>query len=310
MPGAQAKVSRYGSWTEILVEACLKTIAFTVRVPHEDDVGHDFFCVLSEPLQNGSFKAGPSFTVQAKSSGAPVVVLGTEYAIAWLKELQNPFFVAVGNREEQRVEVYSTWCRFNGFLRLGENAAQINKITLQPGPPTCATNPCTSEDGSEQVIALGEPIIRAEVKEFMDEGRAKEFGEILGQWIRLDRTNIVNVENGMYWITGPKSYRTNERLPMTGDALSEGWLWTYFHLENVGNCERHFARAATGLRVALHHLHGSKEAKDTNAADKIRALEGALSVYGEHLDVPCREALRQWVGFVPKGRSGACTPGG
>jgi hypothetical protein len=292
MPGVQHRVSRFGSWSEILVESCLKTIAFTARVPHEEDVGHDFFCVLSED-QNDLFKAGPSFTVQAKSNRKPLVFKNDDQ-IRWLRELQNPFFLAVANRKELRVDIYSTWARFNGFLR---RAAK--RIILQPGPPTGGrSNPWTAEDRSEQVIALGKPIIRGTVKDFMDRRRANRFRSILRQWIIIERLNIVNAENGIYWIIGPRDYETNE-LPPSSDAM----LWMYYHPENLNRSAVNFGRAATALRLTIHHAFGGKEGENKAIVDKIKSLDAVLLSHWEVLDSPSRRALWEWVKLKPGGKA-------
>ncbi len=289
MSAVQHRMSRFGSWTEILVEACLKTVAFTARIPREDDIGHDFFCTLAEPHQNALFKAGPSFTVQAKSSGHPLVLFKTKNAIEWLQHLQNPFFVAVGNREEQRVEIYSTWERLNSFL--GKTPRQI---TLQPGPPTSGRpRVWTAKNGSKQIIALGEPIIRADVREFMKEDRATEFRDILRQWIILDRQNIVNVEDGLNWIVGSTDYHTNERL-----SPNRMILWPNANAKNYGKCARHFGRAATALRITLHNALGGKEDTHPDAVAKIKALDEVLRRFGETLDSPSCEALRYYLGWT------------
>ena len=291
MPAQQPRFSRLGSWTEILVEACLKTVAFTARIPHEEDIGHDFFCTLAEPHQDGLFKAGPSFTVQAKSIGDPLVVFKTAQAIEWLQNLQNPFFVAVGNREEQRVEIYSTWERFKGFV-----GKTLRQIKLQPGPPTSGRpRVWTTKDGLKQIIALGEPIIRADVREFMDEERATEFRGILCQWITLDRQNIVNVEDGLNWIIGSTDYHTNERL-----SPNRMILWPNADAKNYGECARHFGRAATALRITLHNVLGGKEDTHPDAVAKIKALDEVLRRFGETLDSPSCEALRYYLGWTVK----------
>jgi len=288
MSAVQHRMSRFGSWTEILVEACLKTVAFTARIPREDDIGHDFFCTLAEPHQDGLFKAGPSFTVQAKSSGHPLVLFKAKDAIEWLQHLQNPFFVAVGNREEQRVEIYSTWERFNGFL--GKTPRQIK---LQPGPPTSGRpRVWTTKDG-KQVIALGEPIVRAHVRDFMNEARATEFRDILRQWIILDRQNIVNVEDGLNWIIGVADYQTNSRFPPNRMIL-----WPNADAKHYGECARHFGRAATALRITLCNVLGGKEDTRPDMVVKIKALDEVLRRFGETLDSLSREALRYYLGWT------------
>ncbi len=70
MPGARHPDFRLGDRTELLAEFCLNTMAFTTRVPRQEDIGHDFFCVLSE-IKQDMLWAGPSFTVKVKSNQIP-----------------------------------------------------------------------------------------------------------------------------------------------------------------------------------------------------------------------------------------------
>ena len=98
MPGARHPSFRLGDRTELLLEFCLNTVAFTTRVPRQEDIGHDFFCVLSE-IRDNLIWAGPSFTVQVKSDSAPLV-FEKPHEVAWVKDLENPFFLAVADIEQ------------------------------------------------------------------------------------------------------------------------------------------------------------------------------------------------------------------
>ena len=199
MPGARHALFRLGDRTQLLVQFCLNAIAFTTPVPREEDVGHDLFCALAEE-RDGLLRAGPLFTVQVKSDGAPLV-FEKPHEIQWVKELENPFFLAIGDRANQRLDIYSTWARLRGFLW---KAAR--RIVLQPGIPVGSRDPVwTADDDSEQVIALGEPVVRATIQDFMDKSRAKILTEVLRQWIEVDRMNIVNNLAGMHWVVGPQS---------------------------------------------------------------------------------------------------------
>ena len=53
----------------LLVERLLAGFAYTTRVPRQEDIGIDFLCslIMGEGGEN-LLKAGPFFTVQAKSS--------------------------------------------------------------------------------------------------------------------------------------------------------------------------------------------------------------------------------------------------
>jgi hypothetical protein len=272
-----------------LVESCLNAIAFTSRVPRQEDVGHDFFCILSK-AQDGLVWAGPSFTVQAKSDCRPLV-FEKPHQVRWVTHLENPFFIAVGDRGNLQIEIYSTWARLNGFLR---KAAR--KITLKPGLTTPGlSNPWTADDGSEQIIALGEPIIRATVGEFLDEHRAEELRDILWQWIVVDRQNIVNSETGMYWVTGPQTYTTNQPIAPGSPFV----VWAYSNAQNLQSCSRNFDRAATALRLTIRHRYGPDRERAEFGPSKLDAVDNVLRAWWPDLEGLSRGMLRKWVGLDP-----------
>ncbi len=57
MPGGRLRSFRLGDRTELMAEFALNTIAFTTRVPRQEDIGHDFVCALAE-LRNDFYWAG------------------------------------------------------------------------------------------------------------------------------------------------------------------------------------------------------------------------------------------------------------
>ena len=74
MPGGRARSFRLGDRSELLVEYLLAGIAFTTRVPRQEDIGIDFMCSLITGSHAASLlKPGPSFSVQAKSTTEAVV---------------------------------------------------------------------------------------------------------------------------------------------------------------------------------------------------------------------------------------------
>ena len=72
MPGAQPIGPRYGTSAELLAEFVLGSMAFTTRVPRQEDVGHDLLCVLAE-RSGRMMLAGPFFTVQVKNKKQELV---------------------------------------------------------------------------------------------------------------------------------------------------------------------------------------------------------------------------------------------
>ena len=285
MPGARHPNFRLGDRTELLAEFCLNTIAFTTRVPRQEDIGHDFFCVLSEVRQDLLW-AGPSFTVQVRSAPDPLV-FEKEHEIAWIKNLENPFILIVGHRDELRVDIYSTWMRLNGFLRKA-----ANRIVLNPGPPKEGFGQVwTAEDGAEQIISLGQPVITATMDEFMDKARTSIFSDVLKQWVILDRENIVNTRAGMYVVVGPQTYETNK--PPSSETNLIAWI--YWNARNLDRCQIIFGRAAAALRLTLRNALGPEKEKDPRYAEKIQILDEVLRAYKEVLEPTSYKALKEYV---------------
>jgi hypothetical protein len=126
------------------------------------------------------------------------------HQLAWIQGLENPFFIAVGDRTQLRLDLYSTWARLNGIQ---QKAAR--RIILKLGPSDAEFEGIqTAEDGSEQTIPLGKPIVSVNAEQMMKEGFAQRIQKTLRWWVELDRQNIVNNSAGMYWVRGPTKYTT------------------------------------------------------------------------------------------------------
>ena len=287
MPGAQPKGFRCGDSAELFAEFVLNSLAFTTRVPRQEDIGHDLLCALAE--HDGTLvRAGPSFTVQVKSKRENLVY-EKEHEVAWIKNQDNPFFICISRRESLEIELYSTWNMLNGFL-----AKRADRITLVPGNPDDNYQEVTTlEDGSEQTIPLGRPILRISAQDAMDEETVQRFGAVLRKWIELDRENIVNRSAGMHWVVGPRDYDTNESLK----EVTEWGIAFFWHAKNLCRCRMNLGRAATALRLTIHHLGAEAEA-EPKMAQEIKALEQALSVHCDYLQPLAKSVLRKYVGLV------------
>ena len=287
MPGGRLKSFRLGDRTELMAEFVLNTIAFTTRVPRQEDIGHDFLCALSE-LRNGFYWAGPSFTVQAKSDNKPLE-FDKPHEIAWIKEQENPFFLAVGNCKALKLDIYSTWNRLNGFL-----AKAAEKVIFELSPPPPGQEPvATEQDCSKQVIYLGRPIVSASIQEMMDEAHAISVRDKLRRWILLDRENIVNSRAGMHWVVGPTEWQTNELITEDTPKM----LRIFWNAKNLPRCERNFGRAATELRLTLRQALGEPAEQLRKNAEQVAALETVLRSYVQCIDPLSRSALERFVGM-------------
>jgi len=263
-------------------------MAFTTRIPRQEDVGHDLFCVLAERAGN-LLTAGPFFTVQVKSKREEVIY-DKEYEVMWIKNQENPFFVCVADRENLTVELYSTWNMWNGFL-----FKAAKRIVLVPGGPDDEYQKVwTCEDRTEQMVPLGRPILRISAKDAMNEERVQSFGAILREWVEMDRENIVNKLAGMYWVVGPIHYETNRSL-----AESPGRMTAfYWNAKNLRRCQLNFGRSATALRLVVRKALGPGGETTSDMAQKIDDLEQVLRSHSDHLEHIAKEVLRKEVGLV------------
>lgn len=286
MPGARPHGFRRGDRSELLAETVLNALAFTVRVPRQEDVGHDFLCFLSEK-KGQMIWAGPSFTVQVKSKREPLV-FNKEHEIAWVKKLDNPFFLAVSDIKNQKVDIYSTWKRLLGFLSWG-----CDVIHLIPGDQDAAFEGVhTDRDKSEQQIPLDRPILSVAFSEARDEGRMSYLGEVLRGWITLDRENIVRARASMYWVTGRTDYETNA--PIDGRKAITHFFW---NPNNLPDCVRNFGRSATALRTVIHAAYSQEEQKREKISELLGDLDRVLRSHVSMLEPLAVDVLNNYVGL-------------
>lgn len=242
MPGARLGSFRLGDRAELLVEHLLAGVAFTTRVPRQEDIGIDFMCSLIKGSHgSGLLKAGPFFSVQAKSPGE-VPVYDKTHELEWITHQENPLLVCVADREQSAMDVYSTWnltCAVQGGWGSGEKPA--NRIRLCPGEiaeswPGLRNN----SDGSQDVL-LGRPIIRITHDQVFDADKTAEIAEVLEGWVAIDRENIVNRGAGLNWVVGPLTYETGK--PLSG---AHGGFF-YWHPDNLQKCFVNLGRSAVAV---------------------------------------------------------------
>jgi hypothetical protein len=286
MPGARPRGFRLGDRGELLAGSILSSIAFTVPVPRQEDVGHDLLCTISEP-DGQLLRAGPFFTVQVKSdTGAPV--FEKPHEIEWIRSQENPFFICIANRDDLAIELFSTWNMLNGILY-----RKTGRIELVPGDPDADYEPVTTlEDRSNQLVPLGRPVIRMSMQDAMNEERAHTLGAILTQWVAIDRENIVNRRAGMHWVVGPTNHETN-----SPPRECQEWRIEFFwNAKNLSRCVLNFGRSATELRLTLRKAFGNTEAESWGDT-RTSVLDEALRAYSEQLDPLAKDSLRKHIGL-------------
>lgn len=285
MPGARPRGWRFGDRGELLAESILSSIAFTVRVPRQEDVGHDLLCTIAE--RDGNLqRAGPFFTVQIKSDRGGITY-EKEYEVAWIQNQDNPFFICVANRKDLTIEMYSTWNMLNGFLLKG-----AQRIVLVPSGPDADYEQVATVQG-EQTVPLGRPVLRMSMEDAMHEARAQALGAVLREWVEIDRENIVNRAAGMYWVVGPLNYETNKS-PL---ASKESRIAFFWNAKNLEPCCRNFGRPATALRLVVRKAFGANETRSWGQ-EQLNALECVLISCSGHLEPLAKKVLHERLGLT------------
>lgn len=247
MPGARLRSFRLGDRAELLVQHLLAGLAFTTPVPRQEDIGIDFMCSLITGYADSDLlRAGPFFSVQAKSS-KEALIYQKPHELEWIRNQENPLLLCVADRDAGAMDVYSTWNLLCAVLNGWKGQKPASCIRLCPGRSCSDWRGVEDQEDGSQDILLGKPIVRITHDQAFDEARTRQTAEVMGQWIKLDRQNIVNRRAGAYWVVGPITYESDRPL---GSELGVTFYW---HPQNLSECTVNLARSATALWRVLHH---------------------------------------------------------
>jgi hypothetical protein len=280
MPGARLRNFRFGDRSEQLVEHLLSAFAFTTRVPRQEDIGLDFFCSLISRQEN-LLKAGPFFAVQAKSSDDPIVY-EKDHEIAWITSQENPLLLCIADRAALAMDVYSTW-----NLLCGPLARKPSRIKLLPGSSSKSWPGVEHKSDGTQEISLGVPIARISASEVFNDSNVERIATVIGDWVALDRANIVNRQVGMFWVLGPLHYETGQSPYSAGT----GAVAFYWHPGNLAQCTLNLGRVATALTLLLRDFLSDADRVREPWSARAAALQEVLRSHWELFD----ESLRQFL---------------
>lgn len=284
MPGARLRSYRHGDRSEALAGYILSSMAFTANVPRQEDIGYDFFCSRSYSDDKLEI-AGPFFTVQSKSR-LETVEYGIDkraYEVSWFRDQENPHFLCNVIADELKIELFSVWNVANGYLHKETESIVLHAREQPKGIDVINFH------GTQLRVYLGKPILTMTASEAQDEEVVNARGEVLDQWIDLERTNIVNRQSGMFWVLGPWDYVTNEKL-FEDPLEAKMRLSFYWNPQNLPHTLRNFTRNAVAMRLQLERL------EDRNWAEQqVEALDEVLRCYEGDLDAFSREMLLRHV---------------
>lgn len=126
-------------------------------------------------------------------------------------------------------------------------AIKPTSVTLWPGRTGSDSFGVENRADGSQDILLGKPVIRISHEDIFDEARSEKIAELVGDWVAIDRFNIVNRHAGLTWVLGPVTYETGKR---PGPERSVSLYW---HPQNLETCRRNLGLSGTQLWRVLRH---------------------------------------------------------
>lgn len=210
MPARRGKNFRSGDLAEQLGLYLLQSMALVAPVPRTEDVGIDVVCTLISEYDQYSYLAEDSFYVQIKS-GSIREIEYSDVEVQWLANLKLPMFVAVVDKVEMMVSIY-TCKRLYDAIALKKDRKEIRLILSE----NKNENVFDLVDQEQTDIFLGCPIFEWKLSDLMNEEvRIKTlFFNVMQEHIR-----IIHEAMELYMIGCGTSYvwKTNEMPERIGD---------------------------------------------------------------------------------------------
>ncbi len=263
MPGGRPRSFRLGDRSELLIEYLLAGVAFTTRVPRQEDVGIDFMCTLIAGSHSACMlTAGDTFfSVQAKSTAEPLIY-EKPHELEWITHQKNPLLICVADRAAGAMDVYSTWNLICAVANGWRGTKPASRITLCPGE--CSADwPWVrdNQDGSQDVL-LGKPIVRIAHDQLFSDDARQGIAEVLAGWVAIDWENIVNHHAGLHFVVGPREYETGKP---PGGPHAAGHYWSP---SNGPKCQVNLGRAAAAMWNVLR-MHQPTEQDPAKELDRL-----------------------------------------
>lgn len=291
MAGGRNRSFRFGDTDEKLAEAILNLIAFTTQVSRENDIGHDLICVLTQ--REGNFlKAGQSFSVQVKSnSQRDSFTFSSSHERKWLENQEIPYFIGLVDREDLRLDLYSTWNIHNSYLW-----KEANSYTLKPGgsdeAPILPYPREEPECRKHQYIPLGKPALSITMQDAVNENKVENYRKVLGDWVKLERENIWRKSLSLKWIRGPLNYKTNHSLLEPGIDFQKTAYWNPTDFSSV---LLSFVQATVSLRNMVNQIEASTQINDLWQS-RVVALDTIIKEFWNDFPEIAQGALRTQLG--------------
>jgi hypothetical protein len=199
---------RQGDRSEYLAQYILSSLAISVPVPRQEDVGSDFHCTLLRK-EGQNLRPYLPFNIQIKSISDKVVSFGgltdagywREHEIDQLCQTDTPFLIGMVDIRNQRLDIFSTLTRYFVASKWG-NSPKPRQVDLVPYEP--AANEHLGEGTQEDLpeikpgipnklwrLPIGQPIVSILIGDSEDPVKCEEIKRVLEPYLRLDQDNAV-----------------------------------------------------------------------------------------------------------------------
>jgi hypothetical protein len=199
--GALAANLHEGSRSEYLAQYIFASFGTAVSVPHQEDVGTDLYCTLTERIGQLAWPRY-HYTVQVKSSMSPWV-FGSVESVRWLVQHPLPLLLCVLDKSTARLRLYHTFPRFLVWV-----TGKILPSRLELIPEDTKIGRSTQwQDGAS--FSLGAPIIDCTIQELLDDAAFNNAKAVLAHWLLEETQSLRRVSMGLPVFGMPHEYETN-----------------------------------------------------------------------------------------------------
>jgi hypothetical protein len=178
MAGRRLKGPRSGDLGEELGVLLLKIFSAVATVPRPEDVGIDAVATLLREGPDNLLIAEDSFYVQIKTNPKGRMIQYEKHEVQFLASLRLPFFIGIVDKEEARIELFTTH-RLSQVLLEGE--CKGIRFNLDSGE---------NLDAKIRACCIGPPVLKWDTTFFGDERFPARAYTILKPHIQAEQRNV------------------------------------------------------------------------------------------------------------------------
>jgi hypothetical protein len=205
---------RAGDQSEYLANYFFSLIGLVTPVPRQEDIGIDMVCNIADQ-EKGRLTFDYHYQLSVKSLSTPNIELkpaksedGSLPHIAWLFRQSLPFLLAVIDKKEQEVRVFSTlpvWflyyenSDYGSVSLVPRTGEDVGEDVGRPVKGDALDNP---KGTFHYTVDLGHPIARAKVSDLLDKEKLRAFKRNLRAAVDFGKITALQVQLGVpyfYW---------------------------------------------------------------------------------------------------------------